>query len=153
MWTCRENLTFSEQKVLGIPCSVVGRGLLPSSRRIEYVEEKLKENGVRGKVIPPEDKLSELAEEMYRREDERWVEEALHDLVSLEEVKKGVADEFMGEFELGNARRFIEEGLEQDRTLSWRGAFKKKLGVTQEKHTDTLEEAVRRRTFEALEIR
>ena len=138
MWKCRENLTFSEQKVLSIPCRVVGRGLLPSSRRIEYVEEKLKENGVRGKVIPPEDKLSELAEEMYRREDERWVEEALHDLVSLEEVKKGVADEFMGEFELGNARRFIEEGLEQDRTLSWRGAFKKKLGVTQEKHTDAL---------------
>ena len=153
MWKRRENLIFSEQKVLGIPCRVVGRGLLPSSRRIEYVEEKLKENGVRGKVIPPEDKLSELAEEMYRREHERWVEEALHDLVSLDELKKEVADEFMGEFELGNARRFIEEGLEQDRTLSWRGAFKKKLGVTQEKHTDALEEAVRRRAFEALEIR
>ena len=76
----RENLTFSEQKVLGIPCGVVGRGL--------------------------------------------------HDLVSLDELKKELADEFMEEFELGNARRFIEEGFEQDRTLSWRGAFKKKLGVT-----------------------
>ena len=102
MWERRENLYLSEQKVLGIPCGVVGRGL--------------------------------------------------HDLVSLDELKKELADKFMEQFELvGNARRFIEEGFEQDRTLSWRGAFKKKLGVTQEKHTAALKEAVRKRAIEALE--
>jgi hypothetical protein len=91
---------------------------------------KPEENGVRSKVLPPEDRLSELAEEILRYEHERSVEEALHDLVSLDEVKKELADEFMDEFELKNARRFIEEGFEEDGTLSWRSAFKK-LGVTQ----------------------
>ena len=125
--------------------------ILPDTRRIEYIEEKLEENGVRGKLIPPEDKLSELAEEIYRHEHGRWVEEALRDLVSLEEVRKELADEFIEEFELKNARRFIEEGFEEDRTLSWRSALKKKLGVIQEKHTDTLKEALRKRAVEALE--
>jgi hypothetical protein len=86
-----------------------------------------------------------------RREHGRWVEEALHDLVSLEEVKEELAETFMEEFELENARRFIEEGFEEDRTLSWRSAFEKKLGVTQEKHTDALKEAVRKQAIEALE--
>src|SRR5215212_5383576 len=31
--------------------------ILPDTRRIEYIEEKLKENGVRGKVIPPDGAL------------------------------------------------------------------------------------------------
>src|SRR5215207_1119496 len=125
--------------------------ILPDTRRIEYIEEKLEENGVRGKLIPPEEKLSELAEEIYRHEHGRSVEEALHNLVSLDEVKEELADEFMEEFELENARRFIEEGFEEDRTLSWRSALKKKLGVTQEKHTAALKEAVRKRAVEALE--
>src|SRR5215204_33030 len=33
--------------------------ILPDTRRIEYIERKLKENGVRDKVIPPEDALAE----------------------------------------------------------------------------------------------
>src|SRR5215217_2131629 len=111
---------------------------MSAPQEVEYIERKLREAGVRGKVIPPNGELPKLAEEMYRREHGLWVEDALHGLVSLDEVKKDLADEFMEEFELENTRRFIEEGFEEDRTQSWRSTFKKKLGVTQEKHTDTL---------------
>src|SRR5215212_2362960 len=82
---------------------------------------KLEENGVRSKVIAPENELSELVEEILRYEHGRLVEEALHDLVSLDEARKELADESMDEFELKNARRLIEEGFEEDVTLSWRG--------------------------------
>src|SRR5829696_6758621 len=122
-------------------CRRVELDQMSAPQEVEYIERKLAEAGVRGKVI----------EEMYRHEHGRWVEEALHDLVSLEEVKKELAEEFMWEFELENARRFIEDGFEEDRTLPWRSAFEKKLETIQEKHTDALKEAVRRQAIEALE--
>src|SRR5215210_5898486 len=56
--------------------NVYGRGIkghrfelnaiLPDTRRIEYIERKLEENGVRGKVIPPEEALAFRREKMYR---------------------------------------------------------------------------------------
>ena len=118
---------------------------------VELIESGLSEAGVFGKVVPPAEELPKLAEEMYRHEHGRWVEAALHDLVSVDKVKKELADKFKGEFELGKARRSIEEGFEEDRTLSWRSALEKKLAITQEKHTASLKEAVRRRAIEALE--
>ena len=81
---------------------------------------KLEENGVRSKVIAPENELSELVEEILRYEHGRLVEEALHDLVSLDEAKKALAAGFMDEFELKNDKRVIEEGFEEDGTLSCR---------------------------------
>jgi hypothetical protein len=74
--------------------------ILPNTRRIEYIEEKLAENGVRGKVVPPDDKLGELAEEKYRALSAGWVADAIDDLVSAEDFKKEIADEFAEMFGL-----------------------------------------------------
>ena len=57
----------------------------------------------------------------------------------------------MEEFELEKARRFIEDGFEEDGTLSWRSAFEKKLETIQKKRTDALKQAVHKRVTEALE--
>src|SRR5215208_5732730 len=38
--------------------------ILPDIRRVEYIERKLEENGVRGKVIPPDEALAERREAM-----------------------------------------------------------------------------------------
>jgi len=150
-WRTRRRLTQLEREYfIDLQERFELNAILPDTRRIEYIEEQLKKNGVRGKVVPPEEELPKLAEEMYRHEHGRWVEEALHDLVSLEEVKNDLADEFMEEFELENARRLIEEGFEEDRTLSWRSAFEKRLRVAQKKYTEALKEAVRKRAIEAL---
>src|SRR5215213_1141310 len=120
---------------------------------VELIESGLSEAGIFGKVVPPAEELPKLAEQVYRHEHGQWVEAALHDLISLKKVKMELADEFMEEYELENARHSIEDGFEEDRTLSLRGALEKTLSTTQEKHTDALKEAVRRRAFEALEIR
>src|SRR5215213_383076 len=150
-WRTRRRLTQLEREYfIDLQERFELNAILPDTRRIEYIEEQLKKNGVRGKVVPPEEELPKLAEEMYRHEQGQWVEEALHDLISLEKVKMELADESMEEFELGNARRFIEEGFDEDSTLSWRSAFEKKLGVTQKKYTEALKEAVRKRAVEAL---
>ena len=150
-WRTRRRLTQLEREYfIDLQERFELNAILPDTRRIEYIEEQLKKNGARGKVVPPEEELPKLAEEMYRQEHGRWVKEALHDLVSLEEVENDLADEFMEEFELENARRLIKEGFEEDRTLSWRSAFEKKLRVAQKKYTEALKEAVRKRAIEAL---
>jgi hypothetical protein len=48
--------------------------ILPDSRRIEYIERKLKENGVRPKVIPPDKVLAERGVSMYRKKVDGWVD-------------------------------------------------------------------------------
>src|SRR5829696_1166486 len=82
--------------------------ILPDTRRVEYIERKLEENDVRGKVIPPEEKLDKLADEKYRERSGEWVDEAIAELISEQEFKKTIADKFMKEFELDEARRHIE---------------------------------------------
>jgi hypothetical protein len=48
--------------------------ILPDTRRIEYIEGKLEENGVRGKVIPTGDALNERSEAMCREKVGGWVD-------------------------------------------------------------------------------
>src|SRR5215208_4250610 len=66
--------------------------ILPDTRRIEYIERKLEENGVRGKVIPSEDKLEGLAEEKYRDLSAEWVAEAIAEIIASEGLSEKIAD-------------------------------------------------------------
>jgi hypothetical protein len=124
--------------------------ILPDTARIEYIERKLKENGVRGKVIPPDEKLGDLADERYRELSARWVAEAIDELISSEDFNKMIADELIDEFELGKSRSHIEERFEKDRSLSWRNALTARLEEVREKHKDTIKNAVRDAIEDAL---
>jgi hypothetical protein len=125
--------------------------ILPDTRRIEYIERKLEENGVRGKVIPPDDKLTELAEEKYRALSTEWVTKAIDDLISSEEFKKEIADAFVDQFGLDEARRHIEERFDKNRALSWRGALEARLEEVREKHGDAFKGAVEKKLRERLD--
>jgi hypothetical protein len=118
--------------------------ILPDTRRIEYIERKLKENGVRGKVIPPDDALAERREAMYREKAEGWVEEIIAEMLDTDELKNKVVEEFQECFKLQGARAWIETGFRRDDTQSWRDALKDTLQAAYEaKHKDTLKKAVR----------
>jgi hypothetical protein len=125
--------------------------ILPDTARIEYIERKLQENGVRSKVIPPDDKLPDLADEKYRALSADWVAGAIDDLIGAEELKQTVANEFIARFKLEDAREYIEEGFEGNDTLSWRDALKKKLEGIQEQHADVLKIAVEQKLRERLD--
>jgi len=124
--------------------------ILPDTARIEYIERKLEENDVRGKVIPPDDKLGELADEKYRTLNAGWVAEAIENLISSEEFKKEIADEFVDKFGLDEARRHIEERFDKDRALSWRRALEEKLKEVHGQHTGAFESAVEKKLRERL---
>ncbi len=124
--------------------------ILPDTRRVEYIERKLAENGVRGKVIPPDEKLGELADEKYRDLSAGWVTKSIEDLISSEEFKKEIADQFLDEFKLDRARRHIEARFDKDRSLSWRAALEKSLEEVQEKHADAFKDTVEQKLRERL---
>jgi GNAT superfamily N-acetyltransferase len=124
--------------------------ILPDTRRVEYIERKLEENGVRDKVIPPEEKLGELADEKYRDLSGKWVAKTIEDLISSEELGKEIADQFLDEFKLEEARRHIEARFDKDRSLSWRAALEKSLEEVQAKHADAFKDAVEQKLREHL---
>jgi len=124
--------------------------ILPDTARIEYIERKLEENGVRGKVIPPDDKLGALADEKYRALSAGWVAKAIEDLISSEEFKKEIADEFLEKFGLDEARGHIEKRFDKDRSLSWRKALEAVLEEVREEHVDTFKIAVEKKLRERL---
>jgi hypothetical protein len=118
--------------------------ILPDTRRIEYIERKLEENGVRGKVIPPEDALAERLEAMYREKVGRWVEDIIAEMLDTDKVKKQMVEEFQERFKLQGARAWIETGFKRDDTQSWRDALRATLQAAYDaKHKDALEKAVR----------
>ena len=124
--------------------------ILPDTRRVEYIERKLEENGVRGKVIPPEEKLGDLTDEKYRDLITEWVDEAIGELISSEELNEKIADQFIDEFELGESRSHIEQRFEKDRSVSWRDALTAKLEEVHKEHTDAIKDAVREAIEDAL---
>jgi hypothetical protein len=70
------------------------------------------------------------------------VTEAIKELISFEELGKEIADEFVNEFELDEARRHIEERFAKDRSLSWRKAFEESLEEARERHSGDFRSAV-----------
>jgi hypothetical protein len=117
--------------------------ILPDTRRIEYIERKLEEAGVRPKVIPPDDALKELGEGIYREKVGGWVEEAIAELLDTDELKERVAEELKERFGLENAREWIEEGFEIDRSKSWKDVLDEKLdGSYRAEYEDELHDAV-----------
>ena len=118
--------------------------ILPDTSRIEYIERKLEENGVRGKVIPPEAALKERREKMYREKVEGWVDDIIAEMLDADKLKNKMVEEFEERFKLQGARAWIETDFKRDDTLSWRDALKDTLRAAYEgKHKADLRGSVR----------
>jgi len=78
------------------------------------------------------------------------VAKIIEDLISSEELGKEIADQFLDEFKLEEARRHIEARFDKDRSLSWRTALEKSLEEVQEKHADAFKGAVEQKVRERL---
>jgi hypothetical protein len=118
--------------------------ILPDTRRIEYIERKLQENGVRPKLVPPDDALKDLREDIYRAKVEAWTEEIIAEMLKIDELKQKVGNAFMERFGLDGAREWIEKGFEEDRFVSWRGVVDATLErLYEENHAHAVSDAVR----------
>jgi hypothetical protein len=118
--------------------------ILPDMRRIEYIERKLQENGIRSKLIPPDDALKDLREKMYRDKVEAWTEEIIAQMLKIDELKQKLGNAFMERFGLDDARVWIEKGFEEDRFMSWREVVDATLEkLYEDDHAHAISDAVR----------
>jgi hypothetical protein len=118
--------------------------ILPDTRRIEYIERKLQENGIRPKLIPPDDALKDLREKMYRDKVETWTEGIIAEMLKIDELKQKVGNAFMERFGLDGAREWIEKGFEEDRFVSWHEVLDRTLErLYEENHAHAVSDAVR----------
>jgi hypothetical protein len=152
-WKIRRQLTDLEREYfVGHRERFELNAILPDTRRIEYIERKLEENGIRGKVIPPDDALGRLAAEMYREEHDKWVDAMVKEMF-LEKLKEDLAEEFKEHYDLSapSVRKSIGKKFGEDDSLSWRDALKKRLAEVQKEHAPGLREAIQKKGIEALE--
>jgi hypothetical protein len=95
---------------------------IPADERMPFVERRLREAGVRPKVIPPDDYLAHSAES-YRADDfDEIVREAIDEAVG-DEVVRRLLPEFRDRYDLDGARQWIEDVFKGRSAGSWRGVL------------------------------
>jgi len=131
-------------------CKRIELDKMTAPQAIEHLESALARGGIRPKLIPPDDVLPELADDIYREEHTLWVVKALHELVSLPNIQQTLADKYKDKFELENSNQRIKEEFEEDDSLSWRAALRLSLEASQEQHAQDLKALVREKVIEVL---
>jgi hypothetical protein len=86
---------------------------------IEYVENQLRANGVRGKVIPADEHLPQLAEPLVHKLVENHVEGVILHLVSADGIACKIAEGILETHSLDQARQWIEEGFAANLESAW----------------------------------
>jgi hypothetical protein len=131
-------------------CRRVELNALSAPALVAYIEEKLLRSGVRGKVIPPDDVLPRLAREAYRQQMTAWVGRTLDALLSLDAITNVLVEAFAPRMPFGDARRWIEDGLAENATLSWCAALEAKLRTLVWELSTEAEVALRSRVVDAV---
>src|SRR5262249_21247124 len=67
-------------------CQRVELNAFSAPQLVDYIEERLQETGVRGKIVPPEPHLTETARELYREGVAKRVQRAIESLLPLDAI-------------------------------------------------------------------
>ena len=94
-------------------------GINPPSRRMAYVEERLRASGIRGKYMSPEDELEELVASDFEADIEYRVASAVNDLVDKDAIVTEVTEVLRGRLQVSEPAAFIRESFEADPYRSW----------------------------------
>jgi DNA topoisomerase VI subunit B len=108
-------------------CRRVELNALTAPELVAYIERRLGEEGVRGKVIPPPAELPRLAERLYQKLVGGAVDAALAHLLDIEAIKEQVTKDLLRNVPLDQARGWAEGGVAEDVTSSWDMAIGRKL--------------------------
>jgi DNA topoisomerase VI subunit B len=129
-------------------CRRIELNAFSSPDLIAYLKRNLESSGVRGKVIPPDERLQELANEIYRQSIDECVDQELMRLLQVQKIKNAIAKKLRTQMGLGDAREWITTALAEDRFRSWRGALtsriETKVGSNPDLQTLVLQEVIKR---------
>jgi hypothetical protein len=114
---------------MGLPAG--GAECLYSPALIDYVKGQLRQAGVRGKVIPPDDVITKHARTAYEGHMASLVEQVLAELVPLDTIKRAIVEQFRERVTWSDMRPWIETALQETPTAPWRRAAERKIEVWQ----------------------
>ncbi len=110
---------------------VMGRRIelnaIPVRERAAYIERKLQEHGCITKVIPETDQLGSHASVLYHNVIAQYITEILTRLIQSDHLKQEILTQLPLEVSSEQILEWINQGLAEDRTRSWRDVLTKKL--------------------------
>jgi hypothetical protein len=116
---------------------------LTAPQLVAYIEQRLADVGVRGKIVPPADHLQETARDLYRDAVASQVQDAIDALLPIDALTYQLQDDFADNADLDEAETWITDAFDQDRTQWWKDAVRRKIDGLVREQRDAITTAVR----------
>jgi hypothetical protein len=111
-------------KVTKWDCERVELNALTAPQLVTYIEQRLADVGVRGKIIPPEDHLKTTAQALCRDAVASGVQEAIERLLPIDTITAQIQDAFTSLAPLGEAGMWITEAFARNPAQSWKDVMR-----------------------------
>jgi hypothetical protein len=118
--------------------------LKPVNTRMDYIERKLRQNGVRPKVIPPDDYLHEKLTNRRDRDIASEIGMAIDRIVGRDRIVNCLTEQFRDDYGIEDAREWIEEGFKDNRQRSWESIATGRIEASGYQIRNSIEDAVRK---------
>jgi hypothetical protein len=117
----------------------------PISARMAYIEEKLRENGVRPKIVPPEEYLRDDIADRRDADISYEIGMAIDRIAGRDEIVRYLTDRFRVRYDerLADAETVIRNAFEEDPTCSWSDAVQERIDAVGQEIRADIEAAVR----------
>jgi hypothetical protein len=132
-------------------CERVELNAFSAPQLVAYIEHRLQETGVRGKIVPPESHLTDTASALYRAGVAEQVKRAIETLLPLDAITARLQDDFTTGAPLDQAQEWIEQAFNTKREQWWRDAMSDKIHDLLWDQMDALTDAVRGALHEAIQ--
>jgi hypothetical protein len=118
---------------------------------VDYIEQRLQETGVRGKIVPPDTTLATTARALYRAGVAERARRALETLLPIDAITDRLQDDFTADAPVDKAREWIEQAFTTQRDQWWRDVMSRKIDGLLDDQMDAITEAVRVVLLEAIQ--
>jgi hypothetical protein len=111
---------------------------------VAYIEHRLQETGVWGKIIPPDAPLADTAKRLYGQAVERHIQDMVDELLQVDRLTRRLRQHCVDTADLGEARTWSEETWIKRPTAWWQDALGAQVRDLVGAQRETLTAAVRR---------
>jgi hypothetical protein len=132
-------------------CQRVELNALSAPQLVAYIERRLQETGVRGRLIPPDTYLTSTAREHYRGQVATMVQCTIETLLPIDALTARIQESFSAEAPLHDMRERIERAFAKNDAQAWHAVLDSEIRDLLHDQWDTIENAVRLGLVEAIE--
>jgi hypothetical protein len=132
-------------------CERVELNAFSAPQLVAYIEDRLRETGVRGKIVPPGPYLTDAARELYRAGVATRVQRAIEALLPIDAITERLQEHFTANAPLDEAQEWIDQAFTRNSAQWWRDAVRNKIAGLLWDQMDAITDAVRVALHEAIQ--